>query len=234
MQTQNDFLKNQARCISHEIRNQISISDVYCEIIRKHLQKNNVSIPSVDNALNCIQKSSQMINNSLLDLKALGNYEYKTLDLNSILLQGIELAKMGYRPIPIYNGTDQQKGAIATVDNCSIKVGLIKGTKELEKIKIDDNAPPVFLLDTNRMNRFKMNISIFDNSWDTYSQDLPTAEYFLYNGIKNIIISSRIIQKDLSKILYKFQNKGINILFTNGYDKPKKVKINKPHEKTID
>ena len=153
---------------------------------------------------------------------------------NDSIKEGIALAKMGYRPIPIYNGTDQQKGAIATVDNCSIKVGLIKGTKELEKIKIDNNAPPVFLLDTNRMNRFKMNISIFDNSWDIYSQDLPTAEYFLNNGIKNIIISSRIIQKDLSKILYKFQNKGINILFTNGYDKPKKVKINKPHEKTID
>lgn len=153
---------------------------------------------------------------------------------NDSIKEGLALAKMGYRPIPIYNGTDQQKGAIATVDNCSIKVGLIKGTKELEKIKIDNNAPPVFLLDTNRMNRFKMNISIFDNSWDIYSQDLPTAEYFLNNGIKNIIISSRIIQKDLSKILYKFQNKGINILFTNGYDKPKKVKINKPHEKTID
>lgn len=153
---------------------------------------------------------------------------------NDSIKEGIALAKMGYRPIPIYNGTDQQKGAIATVDNYSIKVGLIKGAKELEKIKIDENAPPAFLLDTNRMNRFKMNISIFDNSWDIYSQDLPTAEYFFNNGIKNIIISSRIIQKDLSKILYKFQNKGINILFTNGYDKPKKVKINKPHEKTID
>ena len=82
---------------------------------------------------------------------------------NDSIKEGIALAKMGYRPIPIYNGTDQQKGAIATVDNCSIKVGLIKGTKELEKIKIDNNAPPVFLLDTNRMNRFKMNISIFDN-----------------------------------------------------------------------
>lgn len=153
---------------------------------------------------------------------------------NDSIKEGLALAKIGYRPIPIYNGTDQQKGTIATVDNYLIKLGLIKGAKELEKIKIDDNAPPAFLLDTNRMNRFKMNISIFDNSWDIYSQDLPTAEYFLNNGIKNIIISSRIIQKDLSKILYKFQNKGINILFTNGYDKPKKVKINKPHEKTID
>ncbi len=94
MQTQDDFLKTQARCISHEIRNQISICDVYCEIIRKHLQKNNISIPSVDNALNCIQKSAKMVNNSLLDLKSLSNYEYKTLDLKELLLQAIELSKV--------------------------------------------------------------------------------------------------------------------------------------------
>lgn len=94
MQTQDEFLKSQARCISHEIRNQISICDVYCEIIRKHLQKNNVSIPSIDNALNCIQKSAKMVNNSLLDLKSLSNYEYKTIDINELLLQAVELSKV--------------------------------------------------------------------------------------------------------------------------------------------
>ena len=47
MQIKDDMIKMQARCISHEIRNQLSISDVYCEIIKKHLEKNGVSIPSV-------------------------------------------------------------------------------------------------------------------------------------------------------------------------------------------
>ena len=94
MQTQDDYIKNQARCIAHEIRNQVSISDVYCEIIRKHLQKNNISIPSVDNALNCIQKSSKIINNSLLDLKSLSTYDFKILDLNGLLLQAIEMANV--------------------------------------------------------------------------------------------------------------------------------------------
>lgn len=94
MQTQDDIIKSQARCISHEIRNQISICDVYCEIIKKHLEKNNVSIPSVDNALSCIQKSAKMVNNTLLDLKSLSNYEYKIVDLNNLLFQSIELAKV--------------------------------------------------------------------------------------------------------------------------------------------
>ena len=144
---------------------------------------------------------------------------------NDSIEEGIALAKIGYRPVPIFNGTDEQKGAIATVDNNCIKLGLIKGALELEKIKISDNAPPAFLLDTNRMNRYKMDISIFDNSWDIYPQDLPTAEYFLKNDINKIIIRSEKIQKDLQKILYKFQEKGIKILFTSGYEEPKIVQI---------
>ena len=138
MQTQNDFLKNQARCISHEIRNQISISDVYCEIIRKHLQKNNVSIPSVDNALNCIQKSSQMINNSLLDLKALGNYEYKTLDLNSILLQGIELAKVYVHEKHIDILFEAEQNCIVSIDENKFLAALINLLKNaVEAIEIE-------------------------------------------------------------------------------------------------
>lgn len=150
---------------------------------------------------------------------------------NESIKEGLVTAKFGFRPIPIYNGTDEQKGAMATVDNYSIKIGLIKGAKELQKIEISNNAPPTFLLDSNRMNRFKMNVSVFDNSWDIYAQDLPTAEYFLKNGINKIVVRGEKIQKDLRKILYKFQKKGIKILFTNGYEKTKEVKIRKPLEK---
>jgi len=94
MQIKDDMIKMQARCISHEIRNQLSISDVYCEIIKKHLEKNGVSIPSVDNALNCIKKATKMIGNSLLDLKALNNYDMKCCDLDNLLEQGVELSKV--------------------------------------------------------------------------------------------------------------------------------------------
>lgn len=94
MYTQNDFIKEQSRCIAHEIRNQISIIDVYAEIIKKHLQKSGYENESVDNALNCIQKSAKMVNNSLLDLKSLNNYEHKSLDLQTIILQSVDLSRV--------------------------------------------------------------------------------------------------------------------------------------------
>lgn len=153
------------------------------------------------------------------------------LDGNDSIKEGLGLAKIGFRPIPIYNGTNEQQGAMATVNNHAIEAGLIKGALELDKMNISYSAPPVFLLDSNRMNRFKMNLSIFDNSWDIYDQDIPTAEYFLKYGINKIIVRGDKIQKDLGKILYKFQKKNIQILFTNGYEEAKEIHIKKPPRK---
>lgn len=155
------------------------------------------------------------------------------LDENNSIKEGLALAKLGYRPIPIYNGTSAQEGAMATVNNDAIQIGLIKGAAKLEKIKIDKNAPPVFLLDSNRMNQYKMNESVFDNSWDIYHQDLPTSEYFLKNGINKILIVGNVFQKDLKKILYKFQKENIKILFTTRQEEIKEVHISRKFAEEI-
>lgn len=142
--------------------------------------------------------------------------------------EGIALARAGYRPIPIYNGTIEQPGSRATVDNQSVGPALMWGATELSKIAISDDALPAFLTDSNRMNRFKMEVSLFDNSWDVYHQDLPSADYFLGNGISKIVIVGNTFSKDLKKILYGFQKKKIEIFLTNGYEAPKKVTIHRP------
>jgi hypothetical protein len=98
-------------------------------------------------------------------------------------------------------------------------------------MNITNDAAPAFLLDSNRTHRFKMNVSVFDNSWDLYDQDIPSAEYFLNNGIYKIIVRGDKVQNDIAKILYKFQKKGIMIFFTKGYDEPTEVSIKKPSRK---
>ena len=145
--------------------------------------------------------------------------------------EGIALAKAGFRPIPIFNGTIEQPGARATVDNQTVGVALMWGTLELEKINISDDAMPAFLLDSNRLHRFKMEESLFDNSWDVYPQDLPSAEYLLNNGIHKIVIVGEGVSKDLKKILYDFQKKKLEIYFTKGYETPKKIMIHRTFRK---
>ena len=139
----------------------------------------------------------------------------------------IDLAYKGYRPIPIFNGTDEQPGSQATTDTYLIESCLINGSEKLKNIKLDNNANPAFLLDSYRTNRYRAKESIFDNSWNLYKQDIPSAEYFKQNGITKIIIVGDEIQRDLKKIFLKFQEKGIDIYITDGYTFPKKVKLTK-------
>ena len=146
---------------------------------------------------------------------------------NTSIKEGLAIAKFGFRPVPIYNGIDEQEGAMATVDNKIVKIGLIKGALELKKMQFDKDAPPVFLLDSNRMNRYKINLSVFDNSWDIYAQDIPSPEYFLKNGICDIIVRGKCINKDLNKVLYPFQKKGINIFLVDRYENLKRIKLKK-------
>lgn len=149
------------------------------------------------------------------------------------VMEGLGLARKGYRPIPIYNGTIEQKDSRATVDNQTVGAALVWGAAQLSQIEIKDDALPVFLLDKNRMNRFKMQISLFDNSWDIYHQDLPSAEYFIENNIKKIIIIGSSVSKDLKKILYGFQKKKIQIYLAKNYDEPKIFRIRKQFQKDI-
>ena len=114
------------------------------------------------------------------------------------------------------------------MENGNIESSLILVAEELKKLNLPDKAPPVFLLDSNRTHRYRTDVSTFDNSWDVYGQDFPSADYFLENGIKKIIVRGQKIQKDLKKILYKFQKKGMKILFTKGYAEPKEVSVRKP------
>ena len=187
------------------------------------------------------------------ELKTYESYNFTIPDLNYIsevsadtaiivdlpsynsVMEGLALAKLGFRPIPIYNGINEQEGAMANVNNQTIEIALVWGAMELSKIEISKEAPPVFLLDSNRMHRYKMSPSIFDNSWDIYHQDMPSAEYFLKNGInKIIVIGEKKIQKDLRRIFYKFQKLGMKIFFTEGFEEAKEVKIKKPSRRLGD
>ncbi len=142
--------------------------------------------------------------------------------------EGIALAKKGYRPIPIFNGTVEQLNARATTNNESASLALMEYAQELAGIELPENARPAFLTDRNRLGRSRVDLGIFDNSWDVYHQDLPTAEYFLANDIRKIIIVGESVARDLAKILRPFQKKGIEIFLSNGYEAPKKVVLRKP------
>jgi len=143
--------------------------------------------------------------------------------------EGLAYAKTGFRPIPLYNVCSGQHGAKSLVDSVVIESALYCGAERLKTISIAADAPPVFLLDTNRTHHHKMSVSMFDNSWDIYQQDFPSAAFFFAHGIDTIILRSSLpVKKDMALILNKYQSHKLKILFTDGFTTPYSVKIEKP------
>ena len=88
-----ETLNQQIRCVSHEIRNHLSICDMYSQIIRKNLEKSQIENPAIENAIDCIQNSLKIIGTNLLDLKSLNNNTPRIFDFESLVNKGIELSK---------------------------------------------------------------------------------------------------------------------------------------------
>lgn len=108
-------LQQQIRFIVHEIRNQLSVGDVYCEIIRKHLDNLNIKNDSIERALSCIQKSSKLIGNSLIDLRAVNNFNPAFHNINDLITESIDLAK-----VYVYDKNITFSAELA--ENCSVFV----------------------------------------------------------------------------------------------------------------
>lgn len=88
----NEIEQLQIRCTSHEIRNQISICEMYSEIIKKHLEKDGYKNESVENAIDCVKKAIKIISNSLVDLRSMNKFEPKVCDVKTLVDEGIRLA----------------------------------------------------------------------------------------------------------------------------------------------
>lgn len=85
-------MENQLRCISHEIRNQVSICELYTSIIKKHLENKGVQDDTTDNALSCVIRSLKLISNTLLDLRSLDNFNPSRCDVKTLLKDSINLS----------------------------------------------------------------------------------------------------------------------------------------------
>lgn len=93
-----EFISNKSSHVSHEMRNQLSICNLYTSIIQKQHGKIKFESDEVKcsilNALECIQKSLQIAGNILLDLKSLNNLSLKEYDLKYLIENAIGLAQI--------------------------------------------------------------------------------------------------------------------------------------------
>ncbi|MCL1875405.1 MAG: hypothetical protein FWF87_04000 [Synergistaceae bacterium] len=163
--------------------------------------------------------------------------------------ESLALARLGFRPVPLYNGVNDEKPVAITntanvstinadgalnaadleaktpratgetsamlVDAKEVADALYKGAYTLETLRIPDNAPPVFMLDSRRMTGLRAP-GKYDNRWCIFQQDMPSASFLSEQRINKIIVRTDKLQDDLLHILCRYQEQKIKIMQSVG------------------
>ena len=121
------------REISHEVKNQLSICDLYSEIIKKYCAKNEIQDETILNATNNITKAIKMANNSLLALKSTQAKQIKPCSIKDIVSVAEDLTKVYFECKNIEYIVDNKLNLKIMADEnalVSVLVNLVKNAVE--------------------------------------------------------------------------------------------------------
>lgn len=88
-----DYLTKKARYISHEVKNQLSICDLYSGIVKRYCENNDIQENTIIHSVEAINKSIKLAGNILAQLKSLNSKELKLYKTNKLINVSVELAK---------------------------------------------------------------------------------------------------------------------------------------------
>ncbi len=214
--TQTDLIQRQARCIAHEIRNHISICDVYTEIIRKQLENSGVKNDSVNNALGCISKSLKIISNSLTDLKSLNNLKLKKCDLRELLFQAMEMSKVYVQDKHVTFKLNANDECIADIDEnkfLACVVNLIKnaiesieetGVIEITLIK-ESNLARITVLNNGAQIPPEKQEEIFQDGFTTKNTGSGLGLYICKNNLASQNAELSLLKSDEESTVFEIK-----------------------------
>lgn len=123
---------------------------------------------------------------------------------------GLALAANGFRPVPLYDGTT---GPSPVVDMGPLIAALGAGSQRLAVLPIPANAPPAFLLDSNRRGPVGATPpGAYDNRWVVLPQDFPSATLLASQGIREVtVVFESVLEpaNDLAHVLRRWQEGGL-------------------------
>jgi hypothetical protein len=135
------------------------------------------------------------------------------------LAAGFDLARDGYRPVPLYNTTSggrqgvvPEKCVLADVSTL-VKMLSVSPPEYVRNAIVGDN-PPAFLLDSRRLRgQNKPAPGVYDNRWLVFPQDFPSARFLASRGITQAIVIQETIlpAEDLLHVLLRWKDAGIAI-----------------------
>ena len=183
-----EYQTKKIKYISHEIKNQLSICDLYVEIIKKYCEKNNIEDVTILKSVDCIKTSVQMISNSLQELKTTEKLDLKKYSVQDLIKQSLNLSQVYSINKNINFYTDKER-FLATVinliknaceafddsiDDKQIRI-CIKEQEDFVNVVVSNNARPVENID-----------KIFDDGFTTKSTGSGIGLYICKTNIEEM------------------------------------------------
>lgn len=139
---------------------------------------------------------------------------------------GLALARRGYRPVPLYNGTSGGWRPSRVTD---IAAAIAAGVRVLETCSLEDDAPPAFLLDRDRATGVPRP-GAFDGRWLVFPQDFPSANALRARGIERVIWRAQegVVGDDLAHVLLDWKRQGIALESCLPGGSPTELSITEP------
>jgi hypothetical protein len=142
---------------------------------------------------------------------------------------GIVFARRGYRPVPLFNTSH---GPSPVIELAPLVLELGRGARLLQTMSFSSNAPPVFLIDANRMQPpVPPSPGKFDNRWLVFPQDFPSASRLRSRGVADVLVIGRMgsAHEDLAHVLLRWQQGGLRILSASPSDAaPRETTVRRP------
>lgn len=126
------------------------------------------------------------------------------------LALALECAAHGGRPVPLFNACP---GPSEVLNSDAICTGLVEGASALSQANLADDAAPVFVLDSRRLEA-RPSPGQFDNRWVVFPQDFPSAARLLAARIRRVILvqeGRHEPRTDLAHVLLRWQRDGLAI-----------------------
>lgn len=158
---------------------------------------------------------------------------------------GLALARQGFRPVPLYNAAADGSGGVpmlripgsggmgARINMWPIMAALWLGADALRRLPIAPDAPPAFLLDSQRrVGEREPGPGMLDNRWMSFPTDFPSARMLLDRGIREAVVIMQATEPatDLGHTLRRWQEGGIVIRMCElGMDAaPREITVSRP------
>ena len=131
------------RAAAHEVRNQLSICDLYSEIIKKYCEKSEINDETILGAIDCIKRAVKMASNSLIALKSENSLDLKPHNLKYLIKTAQDLTKVYFecKNIEYIVENNADCDILADEDKfLAILINLVKNAAEAFGIEDDKNG----------------------------------------------------------------------------------------------